>query len=74
MPLSTLVPMKHVFLISVGELYGLGFGVVELLDRERLAGKAPLADEEVFGGKHPHVSRNHVAGGQLDNIPGHQIP
>ena len=47
---------------------------MELFDRERLAGKAPLADEEVFGGEHPHVARDHVAGGQLDDVAGHQVP
>ena len=52
-PLSTLVPMKQVFLSSVGEAAARSFGVVELLDRERFAGEAALADEEVFGGQAP---------------------
>ncbi len=36
-PLSTLVPMKQMFLSSVGEVAGFGLGVVELLDRERFS-------------------------------------
>jgi hypothetical protein len=51
-----------------------GFGIVELLDRERLTGEAALAYEEVFRREQPHVARDHVAGGQLDDVPGHQVP
>ena len=48
--------------------------VVELLDRERLTGEAALAHEEVFRRQQPHVAWNHIAGGQLDDVTGHQVP
>ncbi len=47
--------------------------VVEFLDRERFASQAALTHESVFRGQQPHIARNHVAGGQLDDIPGHQV-
>ena len=46
---------------------------MELLDGERLSGKASLADEEVFGREHPHVAGDHVTRGQLDNVSRHQV-
>ena len=72
-PLSTLVPMKQMFLSSVGELTSFGLRVVEFLDRKRLAGEASLTDEQIFGREHPHIARNHVAGGELDDVAGHQV-
>ena len=72
-PLSTLVPMKQVFLSSVGKLALTGFRLAEFLDRERLAGKTALAHEQVFQRQQPHIAGNHVAGGELDDVPRHKI-
>ena len=47
---------------------------MEFLDRERLSREAALAHEEVFRRQQPHVAWNHIAGGQLDDVPGHQVP
>ena len=33
-----------------------------------------MAYEEVFRRQQPHVAWDHVAGGQLDDVPGHQVP
>jgi hypothetical protein len=47
---------------------------VDLLDRERFTGEAALADEEIFGCQQAHVAWDHVAGGQVDDVPRHQVP
>ena len=52
------------FLSSVGEAGGRGLGVVEFFDRERFAGEAALADEEILGREDAHVAGDHVAGGE----------
>ena len=73
-PLSTLVPMKHVFLeLSRGRL-PFYFWVVEFLDRQRLTGETTLGHEDVFGGQQPYVARNHVSGRQRDDVARYQIP
>jgi hypothetical protein len=54
-------------ILNVGRRRG-GF----LLHRQGFAGEGRLIQEQVFGGKHPHVSRHHIAGGQPDDIAGHQ--
>ena len=66
--------MKHVFLSSVGEAPFFSFGVVELLDRQRLTCETALANEDVFRGQQPHVARNHIAGRQPDDVARYQIP
>ena len=43
------------------------------LDRERLPGEASLAHKEVFGRKYSYISRNHVAGGQFDDVARHKL-
>ena len=63
----------RVFEFSRGA-HNVSLGVVELLDRERLPGEAPLAHEEVFGREHPYVARDHVARRQADDIARHQVP
>ena len=72
-PLSTLVPMKQMFFSSVANEVALSSRVVELLDRQRFAGQASLADEQILRRQHPHVARNHVAGGELDDVAGNQV-
>ena len=72
-PLSTLVPRKQMFVSSSGEPVGRVSRRVELLDRQRLAGQAGLDDEQVLAGDEPHVGGDHVAGGELDHVAGHQF-
>jgi hypothetical protein len=43
-----------------------------LLHRQGFAGEGRLVQEQVFGGKHPHIGRHHVTGCQTDDIAGHQ--
>lgn len=48
-------------------------GVGSLLDRLRLAGQRRLADEEVLGLDDPHVGRDHVPGGERDDVARHEL-
>ena len=47
--------------------------IVEFLHGKRLARQCSLADEQVLCGKHPHIARNHVAGGELNDVSGNQV-
>ena len=40
-----------------------------LFHRLALARQAGLTDEQILGGKYPHVSRNHIPGGKMHDIP-----
>ena len=43
-----------------------------LLDGQRLAGQDRLADEQVLGRDEDQVGRDHVAGGQVDDVAGNE--
>jgi hypothetical protein len=42
---------------------------VPFLHRQRLAGEARLADEEVLGAEEAHIRGDHVPGGEQDDVP-----
>ena len=54
-------------ILNVGRRRG-GF----LLHRQGFAGEGRLIQEQVLGGKHPHICRHHITGGQPDDIARHQ--
>ena len=44
-----------------------------LFDRHRLAGERGLIDEKVLGRQQPQVRRDHVAGGDIDDVAGYEL-
>jgi len=72
-PLSTLVPMKQVSLSSVGESAGLGSASWNFSTGSDSPVSVPWLTNRSFAGKHPHIARNHVAGGEMNNVSRNQI-
>ena len=52
---------------------GAGVGSSDLLNRHRFAGERRLVDEEVLRRNQSEVGGDHVAGGQQDDVAGHEL-
>ena len=72
-PLSTLVPRKQMFERSMAETLPRRSARVGLLDRHGFAGQRRLDDEQVLRGQEPDIAGDHVAGGELHDVAGHEL-
>ncbi len=57
----------------MAETFGARVRRVGLFHRQRFAGERGLDDEQVLRRNQPHIAGNHVAGGELDDVAGHEL-